>query len=349
MVIIKRVVAFLMLALSSSVMAQSVAINPDHPDRYTVIKGDTLWDISGKFLRDPWRWPQVWKNNPEIENPHLIYPGDTIYLTYRDGQPVFNIDRSADRESGVVRLSPQIHAEPMASVPVPTIPMELIRPFLSDSRVVSERELSYAGYILANQGGNLISGVDDIIYARELTYADTKEYMILRPGKAYFHPDDPEREIGYQAIYVGKAQLLDADDPSTLRVMESDREILSGDRLLPTLPEAALGEIMPRAPDELLEGYILGLLDGVAKIGQYQVVILSLGENDGAQVGHILNVWQTGRMVVDRYGEKKAEKVMLPESVAGNAMIFQVFESASYALIMDAYREMSVHDKVKTP
>jgi len=348
MVIFKRVAAFLMLALSSSLMAQSVAINPDHPDRYTVIKGDTLWDISGKFLRDPWRWPQVWKNNPEIKNPHLIYPGDTIYLTYQDGRAVLNIDRLADSDSGVVKLSPKIHSEPMASIPVPTIPMELVRPFLTKSRVVSERELGYSGYIVANQEGNLISDVDDVIYARDLTFAETKDYMILRQGKAYFHPDDPEREVGYQATYVGVAQLLDAADPSTLRVIESDREILSGDRLLPLIPEADLSELMPRSPDELLEGYILGLVDGVAKIGRHQVVILSLGEIDGAQVGHVLNVLKSGRVVVDHYSEQK-EKVLLPESISGNAMIFRVFEAASYALIMDAYKEMDIYDKVMTP
>ncbi len=350
MVMRKIVIALSMLALSSVAVAQNVAINPDHPDKYTVVKGDTLWDISAKFLRDPWRWPQVWKNNPEIENPHLIYPGDVIYLSYRGGQPVFDIDRAEKRESGsgVVRLSPKIHTQSLDQRAIPTIPMESIRPFLSKSRVVSESELESAGYVLSNAEERLIAGAGDTIYARNLSMTESNDYIVFRPGEKYYDPEDAERPLGTQAIYVATARLVEGSDPSTLRVIESNRELLKSDHLLPMQPQAIVSEILPRAPEEFFEGYIVGLLDGVAKIGQYQVVVLSLGEIDGLEVGHVLSVWKRGDVLEDRHLEEP-EMVQLPDILAGTALVFRVFEATSYALIMEARRDMSIYDKVMTP
>ncbi len=343
MVMKALLIAVSMLLFTMSAVAQDVVINPDHPDHYTVVKGDTLWGIAGKFLRDPWRWPQVWQHNPEIKNPHLIYPGDVIYLTYKDGKPVFRMERMSDQ---VVRLSPQIYTEANAAQSIPAIPMDKIKPFLSKSYVISDQELGYSGYILANGEGRLIAGEGSTIFARNLPLEESKEYIIYRTGEAYFDPGDPEQVLGYQATYVGMAQLLVADDPSTLRVVESDREVLNGDQLLPFVPQPTLDQLNPRAPDELMEGHIIGLLDGIERIGQHQVVVLSLGDIDGIVPGHTLSVWQHGRKVVDQRSKKK-EEITLPDALAGVAMVFRVFENTSYALIMSAYREMYVNDKVK--
>ena len=337
----KVLLALLMLALSSIVAAQTIEVNPDHPDRYTVVKGDTLWDISGMFLRDPWRWPQIWKHNPEIENPHLIYPGDVIYLTYQDGKPVLNLDRG-DR---TVKLSPQIHKTPNIQA-IPAIPLDVIRPFLSRSRVVSQNDLESAGYILVNKEGRLIAGIGDVIYARNLMLEEVSEYMIFRPGQAYYDPDDPERLLGYQATYVATASLIEAADPSTLRIVDSRLEVLEGDRLLPIASDSLPSEFIPHAPEEFFEGYIIGLLNGIARIGQYQVVVLSLGEVDGVKPGDTLEVWQRGEIVEDRISD---EEVQLPDNKAGVAMIFRVFDGTSYALIMNAYNEMFLLDKVMSP
>ncbi len=345
MVIRTLLAALLILLFTTSVGAQDVVINPDHPDHHVVVKGDTLWHIAGRFLRDPWRWPQVWEHNPEIKNPHLIYPGDVIYLTYRDGKPVFSMKRANERGGQVVKLSPQIRTESNYSKSIQVIPMDLIKPFLSKSYVVSDQELGYSGYILANDGERLIAGEGNIIYARDLSLADSNEYMIYRSGGAYYSPDDPERVLGYQATYVGVAKLLVTADPSTLRVIESNREVLSGDRLLPIIPLAELSEFTPRAPEELMEGYIVGLLDGIERIAQHQVVVLSLGEIDGIVPGHTLSVWRQGKTMVDQRSMDKDE-VVLPDSLAGVAMVFRVFENTSYALIMDAYKEMYINDKV---
>ena len=337
--------ALLILLFTTSAGAQEVVINPDHPDRHVVVKGETLWHIAGKFLRDPWRWPQVWEHNPEIKNPHLIYPGDTIYLSYRDGKPVFSMQRANNQGDQVVKLSPQIRTQANYSKSIHVIPMDLIKPFLSKSYVVSDQELDYSGYILANDGERLIAGEGNLIYARDLSLADSSKYMIYRAGEAYYSPDDPERVLGYQATYVGVAKLLVTGDPSTLRVIESNREVLTGDHLLPIIPQAELSEFSPRAPEEMMEGYIVGLLDGIERIGQYQVVVLSLGEIDGVVPGHTLSIWRQGKTLVDRRSLDKDE-VILPDSLAGVAMVFRVFENTSYALIMNAYKEMYINDKV---
>ncbi len=337
--------ALLILLFTTSAGAQEVVINPDHPDHHVVVKGDTLWHIAGKFLRDPWRWPQVWEHNPEIKNPHLIYPEDIIYLSYRDGKPVFSMQRANNQSDQVVKLSPQIRTQANYSKSIHVIPMDLIKPFLSKSYVVSDQELGYSGYILANDGERLIAGEGNLIYARNLSLADSNEYMIYRAGEAYYSPDDPERVLGYQATYVGVAKLLVTADPSTLRVIESNREVLSGDNLLPIIPQAELSEFSPRAPEELMEGYIVGLLDGIERIGQYQVVVLSLGEIDGVVPGHTLSIWRQGKTLVDQRSLDKDE-VTLPDSLAGVAMVFRVFENTSYALIMNAYKEMYINDKV---
>jgi len=333
--------ALLMLSLTSIAMAQTVAVNPDHPDRYTVVKGDTLWDISGMFLRDPWRWPQIWKHNPEIENPHLIYPGDVIYLTYQDGKPVLSLERG----NRVVKLSPQIHKTPN-SESISSIPLELIRPFLSRSRVVSQNEIDSSGYIFITRENRLIAGTGDTVYARNLIQGDSEEYMIFRPGQAYYDPEDSDRLLGYQATYVATATLIDSADPSTLRIVDSRMEVLEGDRLLPLTSDSMPSQFTPQAPDELLEGYIVGVLNGIARIGQYQVVVLSLGDHDGVKPADILEVWQAGAVVEDRIAD---EDVQLPDTKAGIAMVFRVFDGTSYALIMNADKEMFILDKVMTP
>jgi len=336
-----------LVAASSIATADTIALKSDHPDRYVVVKGDTLWDISARFLRDPWVWPKVWRNNPQIANPHLIYPGDVVTLTIVDGQPQLQVTRPGQAE-GIMKLSPQPRTSPLDASAIPSIPLDQIQPFLTRTRIISERELMSAGYIFATDEGRLIAGSGNKIYARNITLSDTDRYIIFRSGETYYNPGDEDNPLGYEALYIGEATLLSTGDPAVFRIEESKREILSGDQLLPIFPEPITNQFIPRAPDTQLRGQIISILDGVSRIGQYQTIVLNLGEADGLETGHVLTINQTGKRVRDTVGDK-GKWVQLPDEQAGVAMVFRVFENVSYALVMEATKDMRLYDGVTTP
>lgn len=340
---IRRLIAVLsLLLLSLTISAEDVQLNPDHPQSYIVEKGDTLWGISAMFLKYPWHWPEIWQLNPQVENPHLIYPGDRLSLVYRDGRPMLEINRG----KRTVKLSPQVREETLENA-IPTIPMSEIRPFLTKPRVVGAEVMNSAPYIVASAEERLISGAGDTVYARGLSDDKTRDFSVFRGGKAYIDPDTDE-VLGYEAIYTGDAVLDTFGDPSTMRLNYTNREVQVGDRLLEAEAEDFDATFMPRAPEAGMAGRIISVFDGVSQVGQYQVVVLNLGTLDGLEKGHVLTVYQAGKTIRDTVTEDRHDQVTLPDEHAGEAMVFKTFERVSYAIVMRATRAMHLNDKVQS-
>ena len=351
-------ILFALMILSSVIAAQGgdIVLSPDHPDQYVVKKGDTLWDIAEKFLRDPWRWTEIWEDNKQIENPHLIYPGDVIYLTEKDGRPVLNMrrrdpdggtDLSANGPDGaLVKVTPTIR-EGELSTPIPTIPMSVIRPFLSKPRVVTNDMLDDAAYIVSFQDGHLLGGTDSIVYVRNLDDA-SDDFDIVRKGKPYRHHRTGEI-LGYEALYVGKAQLLRRGDPATFKLLKSERDARIGDRLIRGGTEKGLFEIQPHVPETDIRGAIIRVVDGVTQIGQHDIVVIDLGSQEGIEPGHVLSIYQSSNIVRDTVINDAGERIRLPEEKAGFLMVFRSFRHVSYGLVMSATRALHLSDTVRTP
>jgi len=344
----KRLLLGLLLCFGVGMaVADTVKLKADHPDRYVVVKGDTLWDISARFLESPWRWPEVWSFNPQIKNPHLIYPGDVVYLDYdAQGRPILRVQRGAP----TVKLSPKVRAE-RVDTPIATIPLNAISQFLGQPRVLSEREVKDAAYIISGKDLRLVSGAGDVIYGRRLVPGqDAKSrYVVLRVGQPYRNKGASRGDIlGYEALHVADAIVEEFGDPSTLRIIHSSREALVGDKLLPKGVEGVDQAFLPHAPDMPVEGNIIAVVDGVSRIGQYQTVVLNKGEEDGMEVGHVLAVYQSGAEVRDNIGAR-GERVTLPDVRAGIVLVFRTFDRVSYALVMEAEKDMRVYDSVRNP
>ncbi len=315
-------------------------VRADHPQQYTVQRGDTLWDIAGRFLTRPWLWPEIWQVNPEIRNPHLIYPGDIISLVYVDGEPRLMLDRGT-RE---VRLSPGVREEQLDEA-ISTIPMSVIRPFLNRSHVVDEDFFNHAPYIIAGEDERVMASAGDRIYIRRIADDAPVDYAVVRRGNPYIDPDTGEM-LGIAATYVGDARLQRDGDPATGQVRSSNREVLPGDWLLEMPPEGTRMQFHPRAPDQDVEGRVIDVMDGVGQIGQYDVVVINLGREQGMQDGDVLAMFRAGREISDPVNR---ERVMLPEERAGELLVFRTFDKLSFGLVMRASRHMEVMDVVRNP
>lgn len=333
------------LLISPGLLADTIALQPDHPDRYVVKKGDTLWDISTTFLQDPWRWPEIWHVNPQIENPHLIYPGDIIALVFgADGTPQLQLLRGRQ----TVKLSPQVRGTPLREAIEP-IPMDAIAQFLNDSRaVLTPDELDRAPYIVESMDSHLIAGTGDRIYVRSIPDRSSTRFNVYRPGRAYKRPGS-ETVLSYEALYVGDATLERTGDPATLELTRTVRETLIGDRLLPVAEETIQQNFFPHPPASDVEGAILAVIDGVSQIGQYQVVVIDLGAENGMEQGTVLAVYQRGSSIRDVVAKESDQRVTLPDERSGLIMVFRAFERVSYALVMNATRAMHIDDAVRNP
>jgi len=323
-----------------SLPAQSVELKDGHPEVYIVKKGDTLWDISGVFLDKPWLWPEIWHVNPQVNNPHLIYPGDELKLVYIDGKP--RIVRSRDE-----KLSPRMRVLSEGDA-IPTIPLDIIRPFLYSPRVLSEEEIDSAPYIFAADSQRLIFGQGSKVYVRGIKDQARKGYSLFRKGDPYIDPETEEL-LGIEAIHLGSGKKIRGGDPATLIINESIQEVLRGDRALPYDDKLFPPVFMLRPPNHTVSAYLISVYNGVTQIGTYDVVILNKGKRDQMEVGHVLTIMQSGRMVEDDYAEEKGEMVTLPSEVAGELMIFRTFEKISLALVMRANRAIHVMDTAVTP
>lgn len=327
-------------------------IRPGVPERYTVKKGDTLWGIAGHFLNDPWLWPEVWHINQAIRNPHLIYPGDVILLTWVDGKPVLTLEGAeavptpsyARPDLRTEKLSPQARIEALDKA-ITTLPKDVIGPFLYRPFIISEDELDAAPYVVGNYGNKVIAGQGDRLYVRRLDGEEVVNFHVVRKGVPYRDPDTREI-LGYEAINLGEARLVRLGDPATLTLSKAYKEVLKGDYLIPEEVEAVDLNFFPRAPERDVAGRIISVSDGVAKIGQYNVVVINKGTDEGLQAGHVLEIHQAGEVVRDAYSRAR---IRLPEERAGYLMVFKPYERVSYALVMEAFRELKVLDYVYSP
>ncbi len=305
----KNLIGLVLLLFALPLAADVVKLNPNHPDRYVVVKGDTLWDISGRFLEKPWRWPEIWHINPQIEDPHWIYPGDVIALEYVNGQPVLTLQRGGGMRNGRdIKLSPSVR-EYSHDEAIKPIPLDAIQQFLSRPRVVTKEQLDAAPYVVASYDEHLVAGSGNKIYVRSLDAKDRDTaYGVYRPGEVYRNPGAAKDDIlGYEALFVADASVEKTGDPASLVVTRAEREVLIGDRLLP-LTQEPIPYFVPHAPAAGIDGSIIAVVDGVSQIGQYQIVVLNKGGNDGLDQGTVLAIFQSGAMVRDRIGTEPDEK-----------------------------------------
>jgi hypothetical protein len=351
--------------------ADEIQINPSHPEHYTVVEGDTLWDISGKFLRHPSQWPELWSYNSQIKNPHLIYPGDTVYFSIVNGKPQLSFSRTealavspthspcviseedikngrtnfALAQSG--KLEPCIRETGLKQA-VKLIPSDAIEKFLSSPRVVGPNELDKAPYVLDFAGEHLIAAIGDKVYVRAINQPKSLSFTVYRSGDTYVNPETQEI-LGYEAKYVADGILLQPGDPATLSIAKLNSEVRIGDRIMENIDEELILNYFPKPPEESIKGNIISVLDGVTQIGRYNVVVIDKGAADGLKPGHELDIFQHGRVARDPYSPIKNDMVQLPDEISGKLMVFRPFERISYALVMQANQAIHVLDKVQTP
>ncbi len=349
-------------------------LKADAPDQYTIKRGDTLWALSGMFLRSPWRWPELWGMNlQDIKNPHLIYPGQQLHLVKQDGRATLRARRSRDGEPPLdtLRLSPRTRAEKLASDALPTLKNHLIEPFLAEPVIVDEKGLNAAARIVATQDGRVLLTRGDRAYARgqgdamlvEEPGRHQKAYRVFRDATALKDPVTGEI-LGYEAQYVGKALLVRAEStpnvtdkdgkvhteivPATIDIVAAKEELRVGDRLLPEPPPQLLSYV-PHAPQTRLDGRVVSVYgNAVANAAQNQVVVINLGSNDGIERGHVLAILKAGVRLVDKTDPTQPE-IKLPDERNGLLMVFRPFEKLSYALVLDITDGVKVGDRLANP
>jgi hypothetical protein len=349
----------LSLALANTAMAADSILRPDHPERYTVKSGDTLWDIASMFLTDAWLWPEIWQINPAIENPHLIYPGDLITLVYVDGQPQLAVARgdaartirlsptqpiaSGDRN---VKLQPKVRSSALSSA-IPAIPLDAIASLLTTGRIVDEDTLDMAPHVLAGKADRLIFGPGDDFYARGENWTPgTNVYGIFRKGEVYMDPDTGE-VLGLEAREVGTALVETRNgDVYTMSLTAVKEDVRIGDRLLPTEERRVESTFYPSAPGQTINGTIMTVLGGVTQVGRNDVVAINRGAESGLEVGDILAIYKKGNVVRDKI---KRDRVQLPPEKAGLLMIFRSFEKMAYGLVLETEEPLRVGDNVQNP
>jgi LysM repeat protein len=327
------------------------ALNPSAPRSYVVQRGDTLWGLARMFLRDPWLWPEIWYVNPQVQNPHLIYPGDTLALaTGSNGQPQLQLTRGPS-----ARLQPMLRSSSLGdNGPIATIPYETIRAFLSRPGVLTKDEVKLAPYVLAIRDDHLIAGADHDLYVKQLKGGVGERYSVMHVDAPLRDPENGDR-FGNMAVYSGTAVLTRTGDPATVRVSESAREILRGDVLV---PEAALdiGNIVPRAPTANVSGQVMAVVNGVLLVGQFQIVAINRGAQDGIEVGHVLKALEAGESVRDHCARingagtcVKWRNEKLPDEIAGTLLVFKTHPQLSYALVVGETNPVHIGDRVVNP
>ena len=327
------------------------AINPSAPMRYTVKRGDTLWGISTMFLRNPWLWPEIWYDNPQVANPHRIYPGDVLVLAYgMDGRPQIHVERG-----DLVRLEPRLRSTPLDGA-IPTIPYSAIAAFLSRPTIVSASEVAHAPHVVAFRDEHQAGGTGNDVYVRGIHAPVGARFTVVHVGEKLRDPENGH-VLGYEGLYTATAVVERPGDPAKLQLLDSERETLRGDVLFAETSSTPLN-FVPRAPAQPVRGRIITVVDNVHLIGQYNIVAINRGTNQGVDAGTVLAVDQAGEVVPDRgpasydsWGRSDtfAHHVRLPEERAGTVLVFKAFDRMSYALVVGASEQMRVADIVRNP
>ena len=369
-------------------MAQDVSVRPDHPEEYIVVKGDTLWDISGKFLEHPWQWPAIWHANPQIENPHLIYPGDRISLVYIDGKPrlVVNGDKRT------VRMSPDMRELPRD--PIPPIEWDAIKSFVTNARVLLPGDFSDLPYVVANESDRTLGAVKDLTYVRGLDGRIGQEYAIVRMRHIYYddngvmergkhhryaehlriedeYPDNiwdatlswrrmNPPVLGYEFWDIAVGRLVKLGDPSTLEIQSGRTEVKKGDFILPIDDHVYDPQLLPHAMDPVPDGMeVIALTQARYGAGHYQIIAINAGSTQGIEPGHVFSAFRPGKRIQDEVAYPKgswesnktlnAKMVTLPGQFSAHILVFRVFDEVSYAIIMDGKRPVRERDILKHP
>ena len=316
-----------------------IQLAADAPDRHVVVKGDTLWGIAGLFLKEPWRWPEIWQlNKAEIKNPHLIYPGDPVYLDRSGDTPRLRLGRSVE---------PTVRATMTDKAAIPSISLSSIQAFINRPLIVDEKGLSDSPYIVApEQEGRVNVGNADRVYARGIK-ADSgvRTWHIYRPAKPLVDPVT-RKTLAYEATFLGTAELQRHGDPARLAITKVVEEITDGDRLVPAGVDQDVN-FVPRSPEvENLDGRIVSIYRGVTMVGRNSVVAINMGSRNGLANGHVLKIEHAGRMVKDRVSK---EMVRLPNEDVGQPLVFRTFDNIAYGLVVNASAPISVNDIVTNP
>jgi hypothetical protein len=385
--VIRRLIylTFAALLLTGVVVAQDVSVRSDHPDEYVVVKGDTLWDISGRFLDKPWQWPAIWQANPQIENPHLIYPGDVISLVYVDGVPQLRL-----RRGGTEKLSPSVRVTERDDA-IRAIPFDAIAPFVKNLHVLSPEEFEGLPYIVANEEQRLNSTFSDVTYARGLDAQVGEEYIVARLSNIYdrlgkppeirrvmpkehwkqvpnvWDRDEdtfntvspwnkrPKNPVGYELVEVSRVRVVQAGEISVLDIVRDRTEVKPGDYILPANDKGYESRFYPRAMESVPDGLrVLATSGQRTGVGIYQIVSINGGSNQGIEPGHVFAAFGRGAVVEDRTGYRwgsfaKDADVRLPEVYDGLVMVFRTFDEISYGMVMTSTRVVEEYDLLRDP
>lgn len=352
-----RIISALFVLFSSIVFTAQAAteatepleVYPNAPKRHVVVRGDTLWDISGLYLKNPFRWPELWGfNKDKIKDPHWIYPGQVLVLRYIDGQPRLCIEGESCSNagtSGTVKLNPKIRVTDETKA-IPAIPQSVIEPFLSQPLAIDETALDGAPRIVATQNNRVVSGDNDLAYVTGLKAGQQRNWQIFRPGKALKDPETKET-LAYEAIFLGTVGLEQNGDPATVRILNAKQEIGKGDRLV-AAPQPDIVNYPMHKPEGELKSRIVSIYGEGNAGGKYAIVAIAGGKKNGMELGHVLNISRTGMVVTDRFNGKKRD-ITLPDERIGALYVFRTFEKVSYALVMEASIPIEVGDSVSTP
>lgn len=348
---VSSIIIALILSLSCVLATHAnELLKSDYPERYIVKTGDTLWGISSSFLNSPWLWPEIWHANPQINNPHLIFPGDVVSLVYIDGKPRLTVNRTVRlTPSKTDKLSPQIR-EGVIEDAIKSIPLDEINSWLLRNRIVAEGILDAAPYVISGQEGRLILGVGDKLYGRGKFANNISSYGLYRKGADYIDSETGEL-LGIQAIDIGGVSIKALkDDIGTFNVTRSTGEIRVGDRILSTAVRVIEPNFFPSAPTDDVEGSIINVERGVNQVALLDVVAINRGENHNLAPGNVLAIFKRGIITVDTISnDSQNQSVTLPEERAGMLMVFQTFEKMSLALVLKADRGIKVGDFVRMP
>jgi hypothetical protein len=363
----KSITALIFFLACASAWAQAprtpLALKPDAPDRYVVVPGDTLWGISTRYTDSPWRWPELWgMNREQIQNPHLIYPGMVLLLDRASGtlsvagapsgKPGVPGSSAAAPPSGTAKLGPRVRAESLAEKEIPSIPPSAIEPFLTRPLVIEPDGLDKAPTIVATEKDRVLLAAGNIAYVRGIPEGTDSAWYVFRPGAPLIDPDT-ERTLGYEAIYLGTAQLTRPGNPATVVLTSAVQEVNAGDKLVAAGPAQAMSYV-PHAPAAQLKGRVIRIYGSAGRVGEagpLQIISVNRGRADGIEVGHVLALYSLGGTVRDITKSRGARDALitLPDERAGLSFVFRVFDRVSYALVMHVTRPISPLDVVRTP
>ncbi|MHC8441227.1 MAG: LysM peptidoglycan-binding domain-containing protein [Candidatus Eutrophobiaceae bacterium] len=372
------VAAFLLLA--GGIHAEEFpTVNPDHPKEYTVVKGDTLWSIAGRFLKEPWRWPEIWKTNPQVENPHLIYPSDVISLIWDGDRPILAVNGAGStgesRESANrhIKLTPDVDIRKRKEA-IHEIPLNVIQGFLTQHILLDKTEFEIWPYVTGNEFNSIIATVGNTVFIKNLppnTEVGSR-FEVYRLGSALvLDSTEGNGNPSHEAVYLGKVAITSVDEEvSAAEIVSARQEISGGDRLVPikTVSESHQGRYIPKLPSNMVQGRIISLLSGAKMSSKYQIVLLDVGRSDGLEAGNVLGIYDYNKEAGDpvaatpsaldkapsntRFSSNESAKekgysIKLPSQGIGVAMVIKVYKQFSYALIMESREPIRLYHFIR--